>query len=80
MLMRAAATSPLSEPSARMSTRSGGRDVAFDLAQNHDLARSDVGHNLSITPNGDAVARQALDTAFDLAVDEWRLGAGCCRL
>ena len=75
MLMRAAATSPVSAPSARMSTRSVAFDIALDLAEDHDFAGADAGRDLAVLAHGDAVAGQ-VDAALDLAVDIQRFGAG----
>src|SRR5208282_5344436 len=52
-----------------------GREIAADLAKNHDFARVDVGGNDAIASNSDAVARQ-IDGTLDAAVDIKGLGAG----
>jgi hypothetical protein len=47
-------------------------DVAAHLAQHNDFAGGDIGCDLAIAADGDAVARK-VDGAFDLAVDVERL-------
>ena len=74
MEMRAATTSPVSEPSLRISTRSLAVDCRAHLAQHDDLAGVDVGCDHSIASDSDAITRQA-DGALDPAVDVERFRA-----
>jgi len=53
----------------------GGGDVAADLAEDDDFAGDDVGGDLSVAADGDAVSGQ-VDGALDLAVNEKGFSAG----
>ena len=74
MLMRAADTSPLSDAFGADVHAVSGRNIAANLAQNHNLARRDAGRHLAVAADGNAVAGK-IDAAFDLAVDIQRLCA-----
>ena len=52
----------------------GRGDVPTNLAEDDDLAGSDVGRDLAIATDGDAIAGQ-VDAAFDLSIDKQRLRA-----
>ena len=75
MEMRAATTSPVKRAFAADVDAVGGMHVAAHLAKNHNFASHDVGRDLAVAADSDAIAGE-VDCAFDFAIDVERLGAG----
>ena len=75
MLMRAAATSPVSAPSARMSTRSVALTLPLSLPSTTISRALMLARDIAVFAYRDAIAGNA-DAAFDLAIDEQRFGSG----
>ena len=67
-LMRMVETSPVTEPSLRISTRSAAINISVHLAHDYNFAGGDVGLHAAVASNGDAIVWQA-DLAFDAAID-----------